>query len=422
MFTDPGQGIHREDHPLSVKNISLLGSTGSIGVNTLDVIERHPDRFRLVALAAGRNLNLLEQQVWKFRPELVAIHDTSSYAQLKKALSGIKVEIVAGMEGVVAVASWQAADLVVSAIVGAAGLEPGLAAIRAGKDIALANKESLVMAGELFMKEIALAGVGLLPVDSEHSAIFQALYNGSSRKAGRLVLANRGEVDRLILTASGGPFRGWKWKDLQSVTPEQALAHPNWNMGKKITIDSATLMNKGLEVIEAFFLFGFPPGRIDVIVHPESIVHSMVSYRDGSVLAQLGVPDMRTPIAVAMAWPDRIETGVAALDLVGRGSLNFFGPPDNRDFPCLGLAYEALAQGGGAPAVLNAANEVAVAAFLAGELGFTRIPEVIEWSLTHGEKIPVPATLAEVIELDRVTRTRVRERFFPTGMVVGGSC
>ncbi|MBF0109245.1 MAG: 1-deoxy-D-xylulose-5-phosphate reductoisomerase [Magnetococcales bacterium] len=407
---------------MTVKNISLLGSTGSIGVNALDVIARHPDRFRLVALAAGGNLERLVAQARRFRPELVALHDVSRYALLREALRGLGIDIVPGLEGVVAAATWPKADLVVSAIVGAAGLEPGLAAIRAGKDLALANKESLVMAGEMFMRAVASAGVRLLPVDSEHSAIFQVLHNGASlHEAGRLA-RYRETVERLILTASGGPFRGWKREALQSVTKEQALAHPNWSMGRKISIDSATIMNKGLEVIEAFFLFGLPPERIEVIVHPESIVHSMVTYRDGSVLAQMGVPDMRTPIAVALAWPERIATDVPALDLVGRGVLEFLGPPDSRDFPCLGLAYEALAMGGGAPAVLNAANEVAVAAFLEGRTGFMHIPEMIAWSLHHGGDIPAPETLADIIELDRLTRIRVRERFFPTERMAGGSC
>lgn len=404
---------------MSVKKISLLGSTGSIGVNTLDVVYRHPDRFRVVALAAGKNVGLLSRQVRHFRPEFVAIHDHSVYGELKEALSGMKVEIAAGMEGVVAAAGWNSADLVVSAIVGAAGLEPGLAAIRAGKDVALANKESLVMAGEIFMREISKAGVALLPVDSEHSAIFQVLYNGSSQDSRGLVMTNRDKIDRLILTASGGPFRGWDVKDLRTVTVEQALAHPNWVMGRKVTIDSATVMNKGLEVIEAFFLFGLPPEQIGVVVHPESIIHSMVSYRDGSVLAQLGVPDMRTPIAVALAWPERMETEVDKLDLVGIGSLNFFGPPDPGAFPCLGLAYAALAQGGGAPAVLNAANEVAVAAFLEGMIGFTQIPELIEWSLAHVDSVSKPGSLEEVLELDRETRKRVQDRFFPTIVAVG---
>jgi len=404
---------------LSVKNISLLGSTGSIGVNTLDVVYRHPDRFRVVALAAGKNVGLLARQVRHFRPEFVAIQDHSVYGALKEALSGVDVEMAVGVEGVVAAAGWSSADLVVSAIVGAAGLEPGLAAIRAGKDIALANKESLVMAGEIFMREISQAGVALLPVDSEHSAIFQVLYNGSSQNSRGLVMANRDKIDHLILTASGGPFRGWDLEALRGVTAEQALAHPNWAMGKKISIDSATIMNKGLEVIEAYFLFGIPPEQIDVVVHPESIIHSMVSYRDGSVLAQLGVPDMRTPIAVALAWPGRMATEVEPLDLVGMGSLSFFGPPDPGAFPCLGLAYEALAQGGGAPAVLNAANEVAVAAFLEGMIGFTQIPALIEWSLAHVDGALKPGSLAEVLELDRETRRRVRDRFFPTSVAVG---
>ncbi|MBF0434097.1 MAG: 1-deoxy-D-xylulose-5-phosphate reductoisomerase [Magnetococcales bacterium] len=404
---------------MTVKNITLLGSTGSIGVSTLEVVDRHSDRFKVIALAAGKNYGLLALQARHFQPELVAIRDPLQYVALKEALSGVHTEICAGEEGVLQVASLAKADMVVSAIVGADGLAPGLAAIRAGKDLALANKESLVMAGDIFMREVSRHGVGLLPVDSEHSAIFQALYSGSSSHPRQLVMANRDQIDRLILTASGGPFRGWSAKQLRTVTVDQALAHPVWTMGKKISIDSATIMNKGLEVIEAFFLFGFPPEQIDVIVHPESIVHSMVAFKDGSVLAQMGTPDMRTPIAVALAWPERIETDVAPLDLVTQGSLHFYDPPAAEAFPCLGLAYEALTLGGGAPAVLNAANEVAVAGFLAGNIGFMKIPEIIEWSLAQTDLRSRPDTLAEVIALDKETRVRVQKQFFPQTGVAG---
>lgn len=397
---------------MAVKKISLLGATGSIGVSTLDVISHQPEDFQVVSLAAGKNIELLVRQARRFRPECVAIHDESVYAELKEALTGLNIEVMAGREGVVAAASWDSADLVVSAIVGAVGLEPSLAAVRSGKDVALANKECLVMAGDLFLREVVRTGVGLLPVDSEHSAIFQVIHNGSVRQARDLSIANRDKVDRLILTASGGPFRGWNLQDLATVTPAQALAHPNWTMGKKISIDSATIMNKGLEVIEACFLFGFPPDRVSVIVHPESVIHSMISYRDGSVLAQLGVPDMRTPIAVALAWPERIETKVKPLNLVDYGSLRFYGPPDKNAFPCLGLAYEALAMGGGAPAVLNAANEVAVAAFLEGRIGFMQIPSIIEWSLSQMVQTTALGTLAEIIELDGETRVKIQERFY----------
>ncbi|MEO5376452.1 MAG: 1-deoxy-D-xylulose-5-phosphate reductoisomerase [Magnetococcus sp. DMHC-6] len=356
-----------------IKNIAILGSTGSIGVSTLDVIATHPDRFRAIALAAGRNSQLLIAQAKRFHPQVVAMHDIEAAREVAFELSGLGIEVLVGAEGIAAVGAWDGVHMTVSAIVGGDGLLPTMAAIRAGKEIALANKECLVMAGALFKREMEQHKGSLIPVDSEHSAIFQVLNNGQVTpklgegvgKGGHFVNPGRQSGFReLILTASGGPFRGWSREQLAQVTPTQALAHPNWKMGPKISIDSATLMNKGLEVIEAYWLFGVELDRIQVVVHPESIVHSMVSYADGSVLAQMGVPDMRTPIAVALAWPERIAVPVKPLDLAALGRLTFFGTPDPLVFPCLGLSYQALRQGGAAPAILNAANEVAVAAFL----------------------------------------------------------
>ena len=379
---------------MTIKRIALLGSTGSIGLSALDVIARHPQRFQVVALAAQRNGAVLVEQARRFRPEVVAVRDEAVATGVRDALAAESIPVLAGEAGVVAAAAWESAGMTLSAIVGAAGLNPTLAAIRAGKDVALANKECLVMAGALFMDEVSRHGVTLIPVDSEHSAIFQALYNGqdalSARGAGGEGLHGG---DRLILTASGGPFRGWSPERLAGVTREQALDHPTWSMGPKITIDSATIMNKGLEVIEASHLFGLPGSRIDVLVHPESIIHSMVTYPDGSVLAQMGTPDMRTPIAVALAWPERIATGVAPLDLAHLGRLNFYPAPDRRAFPCLGLAYRALELGGTAPAALNAANEVAVAAFLEGAIRFSDIPRLNGWVLDT-----VPVTVPDAIE------------------------
>ncbi|MBF0161446.1 MAG: 1-deoxy-D-xylulose-5-phosphate reductoisomerase [Magnetococcales bacterium] len=394
---------------MAVKTITLLGSTGSIGVNTLRVIADHPDRFRVVALVAGSNGQQLIEQARRFRPEVVAIHQETQAEQVRSALAGSGCLVLSGTTGVMEAAAWATAQLVVSAIVGAAGLQPTLAAIRAGKHIALANKECLVMAGPLFMAEVTRQGVGVIPVDSEHSAIFQVLCNGRCGAEQGGVLALHGQdVGQLVLTASGGPFRGWSRAALQRVTPAMALSHPSWQMGKKISIDSATLMNKGLEVIEAFYLFGVGGEQIQVVIHPESIVHSMVAYRDGSVLAQLGVPDMRTPIAVALAWPERITTTVPTLNLAQLGELRFFDKPEERDFPCLELAYRALRQGGAATTVLNAANEVAVAAFLAEKIGFLDIPCLVEWCLDqHQRETSGPAgmgSLEDILQTDRATR------------------
>ncbi|MCP3177798.1 MAG: 1-deoxy-D-xylulose-5-phosphate reductoisomerase [Desulfuromonadales bacterium] len=348
-----------------MKKISVLGSTGSIGVSTLDIAAAHPDQFQIVALTAGANLHLLAEQVRRFRPSVVAVLRKEDEVSLRDMLGAAAPEVLSGLEGLMACAVHDEAQMVVSAIVGAAGLVPTMAAIESGKDIALANKETLVTAGALVMEAVQRKGVKLYPVDSEHSAIFQSLEG--HRKA---------DVRRLILTASGGPFRDKALAELKQVSPADALAHPNWSMGKKISIDSATMMNKGLEVIEARWLFDLPADRIDVHIHPQSIVHSMVEYVDGSVIAQLGIPDMKTPIAYALSYPERLPLNLPALDLCALGSLSF-SKPDNQRFACLELAYEALRAEGTAPAVLNAANEVAVEAFLNRELGFLAIPDIL---------------------------------------------
>ncbi len=346
--------------------ISLLGATGSIGVNVLDVIRQFPDRYRVVAMAAGTNVSRLAEQVKEFKPELISIGDEQRARNLRLLLPTVYHDrIVHGTEGNIQVAAFPSADLTVSAIVGAAGLLPTLAAIEAGKDIGLANKETLVMAGKIVMTAVAQKGIRLLPVDSEHSAIFQAL------EAGR-----RKDLRKIILTASGGPFHGMSLDQLQNVSREQALNHPNWSMGPKISIDSATLMNKGLEVIEARWLFDVASDAIEIVVHPQSIVHSLVEYNDGSVLAQLGIPDMRIPIAYALSYPARLPLALQPLNLTRCGNLEFF-EPDYDSFPALKLAFSALESGGVLPAVLNSANEVAVAAFLDGKITFPQIAETV---------------------------------------------
>ncbi|OKY74873.1 MAG: 1-deoxy-D-xylulose-5-phosphate reductoisomerase [Desulfobulbaceae bacterium DB1] len=354
------------------KNIALLGSTGSIGRNVLNVVRRFPGRFRIVSLAAGRNIALLRDQIEAFNPFLVSV-ENSDYARELAAMlpAGWSEKILCGREGNERVATIDRADTVVSAIVGAAGLMPTLAAIRAGKNIALANKETLVMAGDLVMEEASRRKVNLLPIDSEHNAIFQAL------TAGR-----REDVHKIILTASGGPFRQKNERDLWDVTPEEALNHPNWDMGNKISIDSATLMNKGLEVIEARWLFDIEVENIEVLVHPQSIVHSLVEYIDGSVIAQMGIPDMRIPITYALSWPERLKTGLSRLNLTQCMDLNFF-PPDFNKFPALKLAYHACKAGGTKPAILNAANEVAVASFLGKKIRFPEIALVVAETLNR---------------------------------------
>ncbi|MBM9535873.1 1-deoxy-D-xylulose-5-phosphate reductoisomerase [Desulfobulbus alkaliphilus] len=369
-----------------MKTLALLGSTGSIGRNVLAVVRQFPDRFRLIGLAAGRQINLLAQQVLEFEPEFVSVADASLVPSLAEKLPvHYRTRILHGMEGNCTIATLPSADMLVSAVVGAVGLLPALAAIKAGKDIGLANKETLVMAGRLIMSTARQRKVRLLPIDSEHSAIFQAL------EAGR-----RQDVARIILTASGGPFRTWSRETMETATPDQALAHPNWDMGRKISIDSATLMNKGLEVIEARWLFDMDPERIEVVVHPQSIVHSLVEFRDGAVVAQLGVPDMRIPIAYALTYPERLDLGLVPLSLSQCGHLAFEQPASDR-FPALALAYRALAMGGVKPAVLNAANEVAVEAFLAGRIAFPRIAEIVGTTLektAQGDELDLEAILA----------------------------
>ncbi len=370
-----------------MKNVSLLGSTGSIGQSTLSVVEKFSDRFRVVALAAGNNIDILEKQVRQFRPGLVSVVSPTSAESLKKRCADLNVRILSGVEGMIQVAAAEEANITVSAIVGTAGLVPTMAAVRAGKDLALANKEVLVTAGELVMAECRSRGVKIFPVDSEHSAIFQCLHAGAHK-----------DIRRLILTASGGPFRGHSRKELAKVTLAQALRHPNWSMGKKITIDSATLMNKGLEVIEAHWLFGMQPDRISVLVHPQSIIHSMVEYSDGAVVAQLGMPDMKGPIAYALSYPERLEGVSPALDLASLGTLTF-EEPDLERFPCLAYAYDAIKAGGSMPAVLSAANEVAVKHFLDESIGFADIPRVIKAAMDAHTPSPL-RTVEDALKAD----------------------
>lgn len=348
-----------------MKSITILGSTGSIGVSTLEIVSTHPDRFRVIAMTAGKNLELFVRQIREFSPRIAVVASHNDVPRLKELCSGLDVEILGGVEGLIAAATADETEMVVAAIVGAAGLVPTAAAIRARKDIALANKETLVTAGHLFMDLVAEYGVRLFPVDSEHSAIFQSIEGHRSE-----------DIRKIILTASGGPFLNTPAAQLSHVTVRDALNHPNWNMGKKITIDSATMMNKGLEVIEARWLFNTPVDKIQVNIHPQSIIHSMVEYVDGCVIAQLGTPDMKAPIAYALAYPERIATGVKPLDLTTFSGLTFFNPDSK--FRCLELAYRAITAGESMPAVMNAANEIAVAYFLEGRIGFTQIAETIE--------------------------------------------
>ena len=382
------------------KRVTILGSTGSIGCSTLDLVARDPGSYSVAALTANRNVELLSEQARTFRPALAVIADETRYAELKQALAGTGIEVAAGEEALKEAASVPA-DLVMAGIVGAAGLAPTLEAVRQGADIALANKECLVSAGPLFLKEVLKSGVELLPVDSEHNAIFQVL------EQDRL-----DAVDKIILTASGGPFRTATREVMEAATPAEAVKHPQWDMGAKISVDSATLMNKGLELIEAFYLFPVGLGRIDVIIHPQSIIHSMVGYVDGSVLAQLGSPDMRTPISYALAWPNRMPTPSKRLDLAEIASLTFEAP-DHQRFPALELCRSAIERGGLAPTILNAANEVAVAAFLAGEIGFLSIVALVEETLDAmaTEASHTPGSLEDVYHADgearRVAATRL---------------
>jgi 1-deoxy-D-xylulose-5-phosphate reductoisomerase len=372
------------------RSVTILGSTGSIGGNTIDLLRRHPESFTVEALTAHSNIDLLASQARQIGAKLAVTADTSRYKDLKEALSGSNIRAAAGAEAVDEAAA-APADFVMAGIVGAAGLGPTLAAVKRGAIVGLANKECLVCAGELMLNEVARAGAKLLPVDSEHNAIFQVF--DFEREA---------SVARIVLTASGGPFRGADMEQMARATPEQAVAHPNWDMGAKISVDSATMMNKGLEMIEAFHLFPVSAGQIDVLVHPQSVIHSMVEYIDGSVLAQLGTPDMRTPIAYSLAWPERITAPSAKLDLAEMAVLTF-EKPDLQRFPCLRLAQEALAEGAAAAIVLNAANEIAVRAFLGRDIGFMDIPRVVETCLERAEAEPVTS-------IDAVRRIDARTR------------
>ncbi len=381
-----------------MQQVTILGSTGTIGQQTLDVIARHPDRYRVFALAANNKADMMLRQCLEVQPAYAVLLDKSAARQLSDLLKqhNVKTQVLDGIHAFEQIASDPEVDIVMAAIVGAAGLRPAMAAARAGKKILLANKETLVMAGSLFMQAVAENGATLLPIDSEHNAIFQVM---PSQRHPHLA---DGGVSKIILTASGGPFRRLSLGELAEVTPERALKHPNWVMGAKITIDSATLMNKGLEVIEAHWLFNARPDQIEVVVHPQSVIHSMVEYVDGSVLAQLGNPDMRTPIAYAMGYPERIESGVPSLNLLEIAKLEFEAP-DTKRFPCLQLAYDALKTGGTAPAALNAVNEVAVAAFLKHEIGFLDIPAMIAAALAQISAEPV-SSLEQLILMDAQAR------------------
>ncbi|MBI5695072.1 MAG: 1-deoxy-D-xylulose-5-phosphate reductoisomerase [Nitrospirae bacterium] len=380
-----------------MKTLSILGCTGSIGVSTLDVVKRFTGKFRVKAMACGTNINLLEEQVRAFKPEVVSVGSAKDARELSKRLGGLGVKVLSGPEGMSEVASLSGVDMVLSAIVGSAGLVPTMAAIEAGKDVALANKETLVCAGELVISAAKRRGIKLLPVDSEHSAIFQSMKG--HRKA---------DLARITLTASGGPFQALSSRQLENVKPADALKHPNWEMGRKITIDSATLMNKGLEVIEAKWLFDVGMHEISVVVHPQSIIHSMVEFKDGSVIAQLGVPDMRGPISYALGYPCRLKKDIPGLDLVKVGTLTF-KEPDMGRFPCLAYAFDAMKAGGTMSAVLNAANEVAVAAFLDGHIGFMDIPKTIKATM-DAHRPSTPTSVEDVMKADRWARREAGER------------
>jgi 1-deoxy-D-xylulose-5-phosphate reductoisomerase len=375
----------------AIEQITVLGATGSIGLNTLDVIARHPDRYRVFALTANSKVDELADLCVAYKPQYAVLGSANAAQQLKDKLAVLSVdtEVLCGDDGLCHVASHAQVDSVMAAIVGAAGLNPTLAAAKAGKKVLLANKEALVMAGDLFIQAVADSGATLLPIDSEHNAIFQCLPQAANQS-----LAENG-VEKILLTASGGPFRQFSAEQMRGVSPEQACAHPNWSMGRKISVDSATLMNKGLELIEACWLFDTDESGIDVVVHPQSIIHSMVRYVDGSVIAQMGNPDMRTPIAYGLAWPERIDAGVEPLDFMQITSLDFEAPDEQR-FPCLALARQAWQQGGTTSAVLNAANEIAVAAFLDKNIGFTDIAIIIEQVLA--KQSTVKATTIEVVQ------------------------
>ncbi|MBT8593599.1 1-deoxy-D-xylulose-5-phosphate reductoisomerase [Polynucleobacter paneuropaeus] len=392
----------------SKRRIAILGSTGSIGTNTLDVIRAHPERFEVVALTAAKQVERLAEQCVEFKPRVAVVSDAGSAKKLSELLLAkqVSTQVLYGPDALITAVLESDCDTVMAAIVGAAGLLPTLAAAKAGKRILLANKEALVMSGNLFMDAVRQGGGELLPIDSEHNAIFQCLPVHYSKSP-----SQHHGVEELWLTASGGPFRNTPIAELSKVTPEQACAHPNWVMGRKISVDSATMMNKGLEVIEAYWLFGLPIEKIQVLIHPQSVVHSMVRYCDGSVIAQMGQPDMRTPIAYGLAWPDRITAGVQSLSLTQQAALNFM-EPDLQHFPCLSLAFQAGKQGGTAPVILNAANEIAVAAFLDNALQYLQIPEVVERVLNTTPP-STPSSLEDILEVDaksRVLATDVIQR------------
>ncbi|MEB3163841.1 MAG: 1-deoxy-D-xylulose-5-phosphate reductoisomerase [Prochlorothrix sp.] len=391
-----------------MKAITLLGSTGSIGTQTLDIVQQYPDQFRLVGMAAGRNVALVAQQIRQFQPEIVALADASRLSELKAAIADLpnQPQLLAGQEGVVEVARYGDAEAVVTGIVGCAGLLPTIAAIEAGKDIALANKETLIAGGPVVLPLIQQHGIKLTPADSEHSAIFQCLQGLTQEKSFSVGQPMEG-LRRILLTASGGAFRDWPVEKLAEVKVEDAIKHPNWSMGRKITVDSATLMNKGLEVIEAHYLFGLDYDHIDIVIHPQSIIHSLIEVADTSVLAQLGWPDMRLPLLYALSWPERLATNWETLDLVKAGTLTF-REPDHAKYPCMGLAYAAGRAGGSMTAVLNAANEQAVALFLEEKIGFLEIPKVIEKTCDrhrdHNNQAP---SLEDILAADEWARQEV---------------
>jgi 1-deoxy-D-xylulose-5-phosphate reductoisomerase len=387
---------------LNIAGVTILGSTGSIGKSTLDVLRMHPERYRVIALTANRNALGLLQQCIEFRPRYAVLADSSAVSDIQQRLKELspETELLAGHAALEFVAQLPEASYVMAAIVGAAGLLPALAAVRAGKNLLLANKEALVMSGSLFMDEARRNNTKILPIDSEHNAVFQCMPADFARGLHEV------GVRRILLTASGGPFRNTPLDQLDQVTPQQACSHPNWDMGRKISVDSATMMNKGLEVIEACLLFNANPDDVQVVLHPQSLIHSMVEYSDGSTLAQMGNPDMRTPIAHALAWPDRIESGVSGLDLFSAARLDF-EPPDEQRFPCLSQAYTAVRAGGSSPAVLNAANEIAVEAFLDSRISFTSITDVI---MAVMEQMPVVeiTDIEQILEIDSQARALAR--------------
>jgi len=396
-----------------ILQITLLGATGSIGGSALDVISRHPDRYQIYAITANTNVAALEKLCLQWLPRFVVMNDEVSAAELSARLqnSDVDTQVLSGESGLLQVVRDPAVDCVVAAIVGAAGLVPTLAAAKAGKRVLLANKEALVMSGKLLIDTARLNNALLMPVDSEHNAIFQCMPDCLTQHHSSVKMANqqaKSGVERILLTASGGPFRTYSAEQLRDVTPAQAVNHPNWDMGRKISVDSATLMNKGLELIEAYWLFDMDIANIDVVIHPQSVIHSMVTYSDGSVLAQLGNPDMRTPIAHALAWPERIASGVEPLDILAVAKLDFEQPDLDR-FPCLRLCYEAIKTGGTASIVLNAANEVAVSAFLDEKIAFTKIAEVIEQTLNEATITDDVSSLERILAADMMARTITNE-------------